>query len=46
MRLMVDLIHLYIKNITKNKTITLFSSNGNGLCIQAKFIIKRLPTSV
>jgi len=24
MRLMVDLIHLYIKNITKNKTITLF----------------------
>jgi len=25
MRLMVDLIHLYIKNITKNKTITLFS---------------------
>ncbi len=37
MRLMVDLIHLYIKNITKNKTITLFPvvmemvMVGNGL---------------
>ena len=37
MRLIVDLIHLYIKNITKNKTITLFPvvmemvMVGNGL---------------